>query len=170
MQTRRPSSVKHSSGFTLIEAGVGIAVLSTSAACIVGGLTKLNAFASVARNATGAYTVAMNQIDLLQSDSPFNPQKTNADGSVQIPPELRIGTTTQNNVPIYQDPKTGVVVTGTMTTTVTDASSTYNSGATIFPLIMYKAVVTVTYTYLNRNYSFTMSTIRSSDITNSNPT
>ena len=164
MQTRRPSSIKCLSGFTLIEAVVGIAVLGTGAACIVGGLTKLNSFASVARNATGAYTVAMNQIDLLQSDAPFNPQKTNTDGSVQIPPELQIGTTTQNNIPIYQDPKTGVVVSGTMTTTVTDISSTYNSGSTIFPLIMYKAVVTVSYTYLNRNYSFSMSTIRSSDI------
>jgi hypothetical protein len=28
----------------------------------------------------------------------------------------------------------------------------------------YQAVVTVTYTYLNRQYSFSMSTIRSSDI------
>jgi len=29
---------------------------------------------------------------------------------------------------------------------------------------MYQAVVTVTYTYLSRNYSFSMSTIRASDI------
>src|ERR1700736_3469372 len=164
MQTQRPSSVKHSSGFTLIEAVVGIAVLGTSTACIVGGLTKLNSFASIARNATGAYTVAMNQIDLIQSDSPFNPQKTNTDGSTQIPPELQLGTKTQNSIPIYQDPNTGVIVTGTMTTTVTDVSSTYTSGSTTFPLTMYQAVVTVNYTYLNRNYSFSMSTIRSSDI------
>lgn len=155
---------KASGGFTLIESVVGIAVVGIGVSCIVGGLTKLNSFASVARNATGAYTAVMNQIDLIQSDSPFNPQKTNIDGSTQIPPELQLGTKTQNSIPIYQDPNTGVIVTGTMTTTVTDVSSTYTSGSTTFPLIMYQAVVTVNYTYLNRNYSFSMSTIRSSDI------
>ena len=35
---------------------------------------------------------------------------------------------------------------------------------TTFPLIVYKAVVTITYTYLNRNYSYSMTTIRTSDI------
>jgi len=106
----------------------------------------------------------MNQIDLIQSDSPFNPQKTNTDGTPQIPPELQIGTQTQNNVPVYQDPNTGIVVAGTMTTAVTDVSSTYSSGSTTFPLTMYKAVVTVSYSYLNRTYSFSMSTFRTSDI------
>ena len=107
----------------LVEAVVGIAVISIGAACAVGALTKFNSLASTARNATGAYTAVMNQIDLIQSDSPFNPQKTNPDGTAQIPPELQLGTHTQNNVSVYQDPKTGVIVTGTMTTTVTDISS-----------------------------------------------
>jgi type II secretory pathway pseudopilin PulG len=150
--------------FTLAEAVVGIAVLGIGAACAVGALTRFNSLASAARNATGAYTAVMNQIDLIQSDSPFNPQKTNADGTAQIPPELQIGTHTQTNIPIYQDPKTGVIVSGTMTTAVSDISSTYTNGSLTFPLTMYKAVVTVTYTYLNRNYSFSMSTIRTSDI------
>jgi type II secretory pathway pseudopilin PulG len=154
----------HAAGFTLVEAVVGIAVVSLGAACAVGALTRFNSLASTARNATGAYTAVMNQIDLIQSDSPFNPQKTNPDGSVQIPPELQLGTQTQNNVSVYQDPKTGVIVSGTMTTTVTDISSNYTNGSVTFPLTMYKAVVTLNYTYLNRNYSFTMSTIRTSDI------
>jgi prepilin-type N-terminal cleavage/methylation domain-containing protein len=64
-------------GFTLVEGIVGIAVLGIGVACVVGALTKFNAFASTARNATGAYPVVMNQIDLIQSDSPFNPRKTN---------------------------------------------------------------------------------------------
>ena len=105
-----------------------------------------------------------NQIDLIQSDTPFNPQKTNPDGTVQIPPELQLGTQTQENVPIYQDPNTGTVVTGTLTTTVSDMSSTYTQSGQTFPLTTYQAVVTLTYTYLNRNYSFSMSTIRTSDI------
>ena len=153
-----------SAGFTLVEAVVGVAVISLGAACVVGALTKFNSLASTARNATGAYTAVMNQIDLIQSDSPFNPQKTNPDGTTQIPPELRLGTQTKNNVSIYQDPKTGVIVTGTMTTTVTDISSSYTNGSVTFPLTMYKAVIALNYTYLNRNYSFSMSKIRTSDI------
>ena len=164
---KRPMKLAHAhrgAGFTLIEAIVGIAVIAIGTACAVGALTKFNSLASTARNATGAYTAVMNQIDLIQSDSPFNPQKTNTDGTLQIPPELQIGTQTQNNVSVYQDPKTGVIVTGTMTTTVTDLSSTYSNGSVTFPVTMYKAVVTLSYTYLNRNYSFSMSTIRTSDI------
>ncbi len=160
----RLAATSRVSGFTLVEVIVGIAVISIGTACAVGALTRFNALASTARNATGAYTVVMNQVDLIQSDSPFNPQKTNPDGTAQIPPELQIGTQTQNNISIYQDPKTGVIVTGTMTTTVSDISSSYTNGSVTFPLTMYKAVVTVTYTFLNRNYSFSMSTIRTSDI------
>jgi type II secretory pathway pseudopilin PulG len=158
------SATHKRAAFTLVEAIVGIAVIGIGTACTVGALTRFNSLASTARNATGAYTVVMNQIDLIQSDSPFNPQKTNTDGTAQIPPELQIGTQTQNNIPIYQDPKTGVIVTGTMTTTVSDISSTYTNGSVTFPLTMYQAAVTVTYTYLSRSYSFSMTTIRTSDI------
>ncbi len=152
------------SGFTLVEGIIGVTVLGIGVALTVGALTKFNAIAGSARNASGAYTAVMNQIDLIQSDGPFNPQKKNTDGTPQIPPELTIGTQTQTNIPVYQDPNTGVIVAGTMTTTVSDVSSTYTSGSTTFPLTMYKAVVTITYTYLNRNYSFSMSTVRASDI------
>lgn len=164
---RAPSLEPHAvadKGFTLLEALVGIALIGIGVSCTVGGLTKLNAIAASARNATGAYTAVMNQVDLIQSDGPFNPQKTNTDGTPQIPPELQLGTHTQNNVSVYQDPKTGVIVAGTMTTVVTDISSTYTSGATTFALTAYQAVITVTYTFLNRNYSYSMSTIRTSDI------
>jgi type II secretory pathway pseudopilin PulG len=150
--------------FSLVEAMVSISILGIGIASTVGALTKFNSNASITRNATGACTAVMNQIDLIQSDAPFNPQKTNPDGTAQIPPELQLGTQTQNNVPVYQDPNTGVVVSGTMTTTVSDISSTYTQGSQTFPLTMYQAVVTITYTYLNRNYSFSMSTIRTSDI------
>ena len=156
-------SLRAPAGFTIIEAVVGISVLGIGAAATIGALTKINSIASVARNATGAYTAVMNQIDLIQSDSPFNPQKTNTDGTAQIPPELQLGTQTQANVAVYKDPSAGVVVAGTMTTAVTDISTTYTSGAT-FPLTMYKAVVTLNYNYLNRSYTISMSTIRASDI------
>ena len=164
MRNNVHKKIRLAAAFSLVEAMICISTLAIGIASTVGALTQFNSIASISRNATGAYAAVMNQIDLIQSDSPFNPQKTNTDGTAQIPPELQLGTHTQNNVPVYKDPNTGVIVAGSMTTTVTDISSTYTSGSTNFPLTMYKAVVTLSYTYLNRNYSFSMSTIRTSDI------
>ena len=150
-----------SRGFTLVEAVVAISLLGIGVAATLGALTKFNSIADMSRNGTGACAAVMNQIDLIQSDSPFNPQKTNNDGTPQIPPELQIGTQTKNVV-IYQYKDSSnndiVIVPGIMTTTVTNL----NPGSTT--VYMYQAVVTVTYTYLNRSYSFSMSTIRTSDI------
>jgi type II secretory pathway pseudopilin PulG len=182
-------------GFTLVEAVVAISVLGIGAASTIGALTKFNSFAAMSRNATGAYTVVMNQIDLFESMSPFNPQKTNQDpdpctgqlNTAQIPKDtcnnpptydMTVGTHTigykdpitgvvSNQWPVYQykDPSTGttVVVQGTLTTTVTDISTTSMPNT-------YMAVVTITYSYLNHDgvhqpkYSFSMTAIRTSDI------
>jgi type II secretory pathway pseudopilin PulG len=162
-------------GFTMIEAIVGIAVLGIGVATTVGALTHFNSLASVSRNSSGAYTAVMNQIDLFQSMSPFNPQKmndkTDCDGLIhsQIPKDfcnnpptydMTLGTHTYNNIPVYQykDPITGtvVVVQGTITVVVTDLSATIAN--------TYQAVVTINYTFRNRNYSFSMSAIRSADV------
>jgi type II secretory pathway pseudopilin PulG len=172
----------------MLEAIVGIAVLGIGAAATIGALTKFNSFAAISRNATGAYTVVMNQIDLFQSMSPFNPQKTNPDGTPQIPKDLinnpptydmTVGThiigykdpitgVVSNQWPVYQykDPSTGmtVVVKGTVTITVTNVSDPNN-----FPNT-YMGVVTIAYDYRNRTqargnpYTFSMSAIRTSDI------
>jgi type II secretory pathway pseudopilin PulG len=162
-------------GFTMVEAIVAISVLGIGIASTVGALTKFNSIASVSRNATGAYTAVMNQIDLIQSMSPFNPQKLNdrpdCDNVVhsQIPKDyasiclgspatydLTVGTHTYNNVPVYQDPTSGVIVTGTLTVVVTDISATAAN--------TYQFRVTINYTYLSRPYSFSMTTLRTSDI------
>jgi type II secretory pathway pseudopilin PulG len=181
---------KNLAAFTMLEAMVGIAVLGIGAASTIGALTKFNSIAAISRNATGAYTVVMNQIDSFQSMSPFNPQKTNPDGTPQIPKDLvnnpptydmTVGTHTigyaykdangvprvSNQWPVYQykNPSTGmtVVVNGTLTVAVTDVSATTAPNT-------YMAVVTITYNYLNHdgihqpNYSFSMTAIRTSDI------
>jgi len=183
-------SIRAWAGFTMLEAIVGIAVLGIGVASTIGALTKFNSIAAISRNATGAYTVVMNQIDSFESMSPFNPQKTNPDGTAQIPKDLinnpptydmTVGTHTigyaykdangvprvSNQWPVYQykDPGTGmtVVVQGTLTVAVTDVS------ATTIPNT-YMAVVTITYSYLNHDgihqpqYSFSMTAIRTSDI------
>lgn len=156
---------REKAAFTFLETVVAVGLISIGVATSFTALTKINSFASMARNATGAYTVCQNQIDAILSAGPFNPQKTNADGTKQIPPELvldstRGGPLVKNNVAVYQDPITGVVVSGTLSTSVTDVSTTYYG----MNMYMYQATVTVSYTYLNRNYTFSMSTVRASDI------
>jgi type II secretory pathway pseudopilin PulG len=157
----KASPLFRTGGFTLVETVVAIGVIGIGVVSTLGALTKFNSMADMSRNGTGVCAAALNQIDLIQSDGPFNPQKTNNDGTAQIPPELALGTQTKAVVVYqYRDIANNniVIVPGTMTTTVTDI----NPGTTT--TYMYKAVVTVTYTYLNRSYSFSMSTIRTSDI------
>src|SRR5262249_22647644 len=145
--------VKAQAAFTMVEAIVAIALIGIGVSSTIAALTKMNAFADVSRNATGAYAAVMNQIDKIQSNSPFNPL------AGQVPAELTLGTAIATNVPIYRDSASNTIVSGTLTTTVTDASTTWNG----VNIVRYRASVTATYTYLNRTYSFTMSTIRASD-------
>lgn len=134
---------------------LGIAMVST-----IGAMMQINNIASVSRNLTGAQTAIQNQVDLLLSDSPFNPQKTNLDGSKQIPPELTLGAHVINNVPIYKEPTTGIIVSGTMTTTVTDVTGSYN-GSTI---PMYACAISLSYVYRSKTYTATANTVRVSDL------
>src|SRR5207253_2303405 len=157
-------------GFTFIEALIAISLIGVGVATSLTALLKVNSIACMARNATGAQTFVQNEIDKFLSYSPFNPQKTNlSDGTPQIPKDpnnsppaydLTLGTHTYSNVPIYKDPNNGVVVNGTITTVISDASQNYNGNA----IPMYQALVTVTYRYLNRTYTTAASTLRVSDI------
>jgi hypothetical protein len=120
----------------------------------------MNHNAALSRLRTGAGTIAQGQIDLVLSETPFNPQKG------QIPPSLVIGTRTQGNawypsVPIYTDPMAeGVNVLGWMTTTVTNTGTTYNG----VDLNVYRATVSVSYQYRGVTYTVAMDTLRTSDI------
>ncbi len=138
---------------TLLEVMIAAAMIGVAASSALWALTTMNRNANLARLSTGASTAAQNQIELILVDSPFNPQKN------QIPPELQVGTSAPSTVTIYQDPS-GTVITGTLTTEVADISPTLNS----VTLPMYRATVTVAYTYGKRNYSVTLSTVRCSDI------
>ena len=147
-------------GFTITEAVVALTIIGIGIGSMITSMGQLNQEASISRNATGADAALQNQIDLLLSDGPFNPQKTGSDGQPQIPPELTVGTHTTNNVPIYREPTSGVIVSGTMTTTVTDISQNAFGQA----LYMYQATVTVSYVYRGRTYTASRTTIRTSDI------
>jgi type II secretory pathway pseudopilin PulG len=94
--------------FTITEAVVALTIIGVGIASFVMGMSQLNREASISRNATGAGAILQNHIDLVLSNGPFNPQKTNEDGSVQRPPELVPGT---NRTVIYRDPISGVAST-----------------------------------------------------------
>lgn len=154
-------STRHSqNAFTLTEAAIAISLIAITMTGFLTTMSRLNESASVARNATGASAAIQNQIDLILSDGPFNPQKTNEDGTPQIPPELVVGTHITPNVPIYRETTTGIVVSGTMTTTIADMSTTFGG----FTMPIYRAVVSVSYNYRSRDYTLTRSTLRASDI------
>jgi type II secretory pathway pseudopilin PulG len=169
------------SGFTLVEGVFVVALIGIGVAGTLTALTKANSIASMSRNSTGAQTVAQNEIDRLLAYQPFNPQKMNAtadcDGvvRVQVPKDynsicagnaptydLTVGTHVVQPVAIYKEPTTGVIVSGTMTTVIQDVSPTYAPTGAVVPV--YRATVTIDYTYLNRTYKTTMSTLRVSDI------
>ncbi|HEV2841538.1 MAG TPA: type II secretion system protein [Chthoniobacterales bacterium] len=122
---RTPSRLA-SRGFTLVEAVVAVTLIGVGVATTLGALSKFNSVAAVSRNATGAAAVLINQADLFQSMSPFNPQKmlqnngpcTGATPPPQIPKDycnnpptydMTVGTHTLS----YKDPTTGVVSTQT---------------------------------------------------------
>jgi type II secretory pathway pseudopilin PulG len=144
--------------FTLAEAMVAIGLFGITAAAGIAALTRINNNAVLCRLQTGASTVAQNQIDLILSDGPFNPQKG------QVPPELTIGTTYQGSstnptVPVYTDPSSGQQVLGWMSTGVADTGTMLGTTR----LYIYQATVTVFYNFKGRLYSVSMCTLRSSD-------
>jgi hypothetical protein len=162
----------------MVETVMAIAVLGIGVASTIGALTKINSIAATNRNCTGAYTVLMNQVDLFQSMSPFNPQKA------QIPLDtissialynLTVGAHdistdgTSYNVPVYEykDANGNVLVVvnakGPYSTTGQGLKVTVTDLSASLPNT-YQAVFTITFNYLNKTYTYSMSTIRTSDI------
>ena len=65
---------------------------------------------------------------------------------------------------IYQDPVSGqVVVTGTLTTTITDAGISMTFAGTTSNLNVRKATASVSYTFRGKNYDVAMDTLRTAD-------
>jgi Tfp pilus assembly protein PilV len=166
-------SFRTTTAFTLVETVVAIGLIGVGIATVMGALTHINSIAFISRNETGAYTVLMNQVGQFESLSPFNPQKS------EIPVDTSNGTYplydmtptpsrqlsvdgTSWNIPVYEYRDNGnntiTIVNAQLTETVTDLS-------TSTPALpnTYQAVFTLTYTYRNRTYTYSMSGIRTSD-------
>lgn len=146
-------------GFTLTEVVVALAVLGTMAAGAYLGFNTVNNYASTSRLYSEAQTVAQNQIDLILSKGPFDPKNN------KIPTVLTLGTTTTPNVFVYRDSVSGhAVVTGTMTTTITDPGYTMTFAGATADLNLRRATVTVSYRFRNTDYAVKMDTLRTADL------
>jgi len=147
---------------------MALAVIGTMGAGCYIGFNSINAYAVSSRLYSEAQTCAQNQIDLILSTEPFDLVNSKVP-SVLGATVLASGastTVTTPNVFVYEDPVSGnAVVTGTMTTTVTNPGSTmtYPTGSTAVNLNAWRATVTVSYTYRNTPYTVTMDTMRTAD-------
>jgi type II secretory pathway pseudopilin PulG len=158
----------------LAELLVGVVILGLVAASIIWGLNQLNAYATASRLYTEAQTLAQNQIDLLLTRGPFNPQlsppdyptpnilQSNANGyTYYTNPGSGSISTTPITVPIYTDPTSNIaVVSGTVATTNQNAA--FAVGGTNLTVV--KSTVTVSYTFRNKTYNVSMDTMRTSDL------
>jgi hypothetical protein len=160
-------------GTTLAEVVMALAVIGTMGGGCYIGFNSLNAYAVSSRLYSEAQTCAQNQIDLILSKEPFDPvnNKVPAVLGGQVLAAGASTTVTTPNVFIYQDPVNGkVVVTGTMTTTITNPGTTMTFAGTTTNLNIYRATVSVKYNYRNPdpthipyNYVVSMDTMRTAD-------
>ncbi|MFN2541875.1 MAG: hypothetical protein ABR514_06885 [Chthoniobacterales bacterium] len=153
-------------GTTLAEVVMALAVIGTMGGGCYIGLNSLNAYAVSSRLYSEAQTCAQNQIDLILSKEPFDPMNNKVPAVLggQVLAAGTSTTVTTPNVFIYQDPVNGkVVVSGTMTTTITNPGSTMTFGGTTTNLNIYRVTVRVSYTFRGTNYSVSMDTMRTAD-------
>ena len=144
LKWRRPREAVE--GFTLVETLVSATIIILITLSVVPAMLQMNTTAMASRLTTMATLLALNQIELAQTDSPFSPP----DG--QIPVGLTPGEQT-SPVIIYDDPNWDQTVSGTLTTTVE---------VTAYPYV-HKVTVTVRYKFRNRDYVVSMHSLRASD-------
>ena len=147
-------------GFTLVEVLVATTLLGLLAGSAIWALTQANNYASIARLYTGAETAAQNQIDLILTDSPFNPQNDPA----QVPASIALGLHAPQTVTLYSEPAgadgQAHAVTGQLVTTVTNTNVVIQGQN----LNLYSATVVVTYTYRSKAYRVQLNAMRASDV------
>lgn len=157
-QSRR--SRVHERAFTLVEVLIATALLGLLAGSAIWALTQANNYASISRLYTGAETAAQNQVDVILTDSPFNPQYS----PPEVPTALTAGTSTAQTVTIYSEPAgadgTTHAVTGQMLTTVTNVPVTVKGQN----LNLYSATVVVTYIFRGKPYRVQLNAMRASDV------
>jgi prepilin-type N-terminal cleavage/methylation domain-containing protein len=160
LQAGAVGRVREAGGFTLVEVLVATVILALISATSFVTLNRMNFLAFSSRLYSEAQAIAENQVDILLTKGPFDPSRTPA----LVPTQLQVGTTNQTGVLIYVDPVTGqTVVTGTMTTTVSDPGLTQTLNSQAANLNVRQIKVQVDYTFRNIAYSVVMNTLRTAD-------
>jgi type II secretory pathway pseudopilin PulG len=144
-------------GLTLVEILIAAALLAVFTAGTVSAVTQMNRYATASRLSTLALAVAQQRIDEVLT--------TSWQLSQPRPGVLTLGTATEPNLPLNDDAfnsarsdlrslftELDLRVPASRTTEITEVS----------PRIV-RAVVTVTFTYRNRPYQVSLTTLRASD-------
>ena len=141
----------------MVETLVGLSLVALLGAGSFWTMTSMNVYATGARLYSEAIAKAEQRVDAILTKGPFDPTAN----PQQIPAELTPGTTTQSGVLIYKDPVSGqTIVTGTMTTEVADTGLTGTVGTAATALNIWRATVTVAWTFRGRNYDVKLDTLR----------
>ena len=143
-------------GFTLAEVLIAGALLAMLISGAVTALTQLNRWATAARLRTIALAVAQQRIDQIET-VPWQVAGT-------PPALLTAGTTTENNVPLNNDNYNAATsLVSPYTNLDAQVLSTRTTVITNMTARTLRAVVTVTFTYRNRPFNITLSTLRATD-------
>jgi prepilin-type N-terminal cleavage/methylation domain-containing protein len=171
---RAISNFKHpmpmpKAGFTLVEVLTAVSLLAMFAGGALWTLTQTNNYAALSRLYTGAQVLAQNQIDLIMSKGPFNPQKGQVPsvlGGSTLPAGGTITLTETENtadLTIYSEPGKGEGLTieaEERDTTVTDTNMIVNGRN----LNMYSATVLVKFKYRGKDHQVQLNAMRASDV------
>jgi prepilin-type N-terminal cleavage/methylation domain-containing protein len=156
---RRPALRGRGAGYTLIESAVALALLGLVLTATFAAILYLNRQAGLARLQSAATHAASLQVDRILTEAPFNPDYA----TPRVPAVLATGTASAP-VLLFSGSATGVAdVTGTLTTVVSDATTTGTIDGVQRTLHARTAQVRVDYAYGGRPYRVELSTYRASD-------
>ena len=181
-----------SSGFSLIETLIAIAILSLAVGGIYCGLLKVNDYAETRRLSSCATAIVWAQIDqalavrpfypapqLTVAGDPFDDTRNNptSSGTAGIPTKFMVthtlGAVTTKTVGLFMNSDAlasgsstaaAAVVSGTLTTIVNEANITTGAAATTTGTSALRRInVNLTYLYRGRSYNIQMSALRAPD-------
>lgn len=142
-------------GFTLLELTIALSMFAIFAAGAVISMTQVNRHAANARLRTLALGVAQQRIDEVLTVPWSNATR---------PAVLMPGTRTDNNIPLNNDSTNAQAgLSSAFTNLDTQVNATRVTEITDVLPRKVRAVVTVTYSYRNRNYSISLTTLRATD-------
>lgn len=147
---------RKSLGFTLTEVVVAASILAIFIVGAVSTMAQINRWATAARLRTLALSLVQQKIDEVLT-TPWSVLST-------TPTVLTAGTVTETKLPLNNDPfNSGTGLSSAFTNLDVQVIDTRTTTVTSISAHQIRAVVSVTYTYRNRPYSVSMTTLRTTD-------